>query len=128
MNLTLWIIAGLLAVAYLASGGGKLFMPKGKIAAVGASARWVNDFSSPSVKAIGALEVLGAVGLVLPAVLDIAPVLVPLAASGLAVVMVGAVITRIRRREFKFMMADLAYLVLAAFVAWGRFGPEPLTG
>jgi len=128
VNLTLWIIAGLLAVAYLASGGGKLFMPKEKIAAVGASARWVNDFSSPSVKAIGALEVLGAVGLVLPAVLDIAPVLVPLAASGLAVVMVGAVITRIRRREFKFMMADLAYLVLAAFVAWGRFGPEPLTG
>lgn len=128
MNLTLWIIAGLLAVAYLASGGGKLFMPKEKIAAVGASARWVDDFSARSVKSIGALEVLGAVGLVLPAVLDIAPVLVPLAASGLVLVMVGAVITRIRRREFKFMMADLAYLVLAAFVAWGRFGPEPFTG
>jgi len=128
VNLTLWIIAGLLAVAYLASGGGKLFMPKEKIAAVGASARWVDDFSARSVKSIGALEVLGAVGLVLPAVLDIAPVLVPLAASGLVLVMVGAVITRIRRREFKFMMADLAYLVLAAFVAWGRFGPEPFTG
>ena len=128
MDLTLWIIAGLLAVAYLASGGGKLFMPKEKIAAVGASARWVDDFSSPSVKAIGALEVLGAVGLILPAVVDSAPVLVPLAASGLALVMIGAVITRIRRREFKYMMADLVYFVLAASVAVGRFGPEPFTG
>jgi len=128
VDLTLWIIAGLLAVAYLASGGGKLFMPKEKIAAVGASARWVDDFSSPSVKAIGALEVLGAVGLILPAVVDSAPVLVPLAASGLALVMIGAVITRIRRREFKYMMADLVYFVLAASVAVGRFGPEPFTG
>ena len=105
-----------------------MFMPKEKIAAVGASARWVDDFSSPSVKAIGAVELLGAVGLVLPAVLDTAPVLVPLAASGLVLVMIGAIATRIRRREFKYMLADLAYLILAAFVAVGRFGPEAFTG
>src|SRR3712207_9159277 len=80
MNLTLWIVAGLLAVVYLLSGGGKLIMPKEKIAALTPSARWVEDFSAGSVKAIGALEVLAAVGLVLPAALDIAPVLVPLAA------------------------------------------------
>jgi VIT1/CCC1 family predicted Fe2+/Mn2+ transporter len=49
---------------------------------------------------------------------------VPVAASGLAMIMVGAVITRIRRQEFTFMMADLVYLGLAGFVAWGRFGPE----
>jgi hypothetical protein len=128
VDVTLWIIAGLLAVAYLASGGGKLFMPKEKIAAVGASAGWVNDFSSRGVKAIGALEVLGAVGLILPAVVDSAPVLVPLAASGLALVMIGAVITRIRRRELKYMVADLVYFVLAASVAVGRFGPEAFTG
>ena len=67
MNLTLWIIAGLLAVAYLAGGGGKLIMPKKKIAAIAPSARWVEDFSAGSVKAIGALEVLAAVGLILPA-------------------------------------------------------------
>jgi DoxX-like protein len=83
MNLTLWIIAGLLAVAYLVGGGGKLIMPK-KIAAIAPSARWVEDFSAGSVKAIGALEVLAGVGLVLPAALDIAPVLVPLAAVGLS--------------------------------------------
>jgi VIT1/CCC1 family predicted Fe2+/Mn2+ transporter len=67
------------------------------------------------------------VGLILPAVLDIAPVLVPLAASGLAMIMVGAVITRIRRQEFKVMVADMVYLGLASFVAWGRFALEPFT-
>jgi uncharacterized membrane protein YphA (DoxX/SURF4 family) len=125
MNLALWIVAGLLAVSYLISGGGKLIMPKETYAA---HARWAEDFSAGSVKAIGALEVLAAVGLVLPAALDIAPVLVPLAALGLVMIMVGAVITRIRRHEAKLMVADVVYLALAGFVAWGRFGPESFTG
>jgi uncharacterized membrane protein YphA (DoxX/SURF4 family) len=128
MNLALWIVAGLLAAAYLFAGGGKLIMSKEKMAAMSPSARWVEDFSAGSVKAIGALEVLAAMGLVLPAALDIAPVLVPLAALGLVLIMLGAVITRIRRREFTFMMADLVYLALTGFVAWGRFGPESFTG
>ena len=127
MNVALWIVTGLLAAAYLFGGGGKVIISKGKIATLSASARWVEDFSAGSVKAIGALEILGAVGLILPAVLDIAPVLVPLAALGLAMIMVGAVLLRIRRREFKFMAADLVYLALAGFVAWGRLGPEPFT-
>ena len=128
MNLTLWIVAGLLAVVYLLSGGGKLIMPKEKIAALTPSARWVEDFSAGSVKAIGALEVLAAVGLILPAVLNIAPVLVPLAALGLAIIMVGAAFTRIRRHEPRSLVADLIYLGLTGFVAWGRFGPESFTG
>ncbi|MGH3674746.1 MAG: DoxX family protein [Mycobacterium sp.] len=127
MNLALWIVAGLLAVAYLIGGAGKVIMQKEKIAAATPSARWVEDFSAGSVKAIGALEVLGAAGLILPAALDIAPVLVPLAAAGLGLIMVGAAITRLRRHELKAMAADLAYLALAAFVAWGRFGPESFT-
>ena len=128
MNLALWIVAGLLAVAYLVGGGLKVIMPKEKIAAISPSARWVEDFSAGSVKAIGALEVLAALGLILPAVLGIAPVLVPLAALGLAIIMVGATITRIRRHEPKAMVADLIYLVLTGFVAWGRFGPESFIG
>lgn len=128
MNLALWIAAGLLATAYLIGGGLKVILPKAKIAATGPSAAWVEDFSASGVKAIGTVEVLGAVGLLLPAVLDIAPILVPLAALGLAIVMVGAVITRIRRHEFKYVVADVAYLALTAFVAWGRFGPESFTG
>ena len=128
MNLALWIVAGLLAAAYLVGGGGKLLVSKERMASFGPSAKWVEDFSAGSVKAIGALEVLAAVGLILPAALDVAPVLVPLAALGLVIVMAGAAITRIRRREFKFMVADLVYLALAGFVAWGRFGPESFTG
>lgn len=127
MNLALWIVAGLLAAAYLFAGGSKLIISREKLATMSTSARWVEDFSAGSVKAIGAVEVLAAVGLVLPAVLDIAPVLVPLAALGLVMIMVGAAITRIRRHEFKLVVADLTYLVLAGFVAWGRFGPEPFT-
>jgi len=103
-------------------------VPKEKLATA-PGAGWVEDFSAGSVKAIGALEVLAAVGLVLPAATDIAPVLVPLAALGLVLIMVGAVITRLRRHEPKAMVADLAYLALAGFVAWGRFfGPESFTG
>ena len=123
MNLALWIAAGALATAYLLSGLGKLLVPKPRIAAFGASARWVDDFSPLSVKAIGALEVLGAAGVVLPAALDVAPILVPVAAIGLAVVMAGAAVVRIRRREYKYMVADLAYLAFNLFVAYGRFGP-----
>ncbi|MGW1808624.1 DoxX family protein [Streptomyces sp. NPDC002078] len=124
MNLALWIVTGLLAVAYLLGGGGKVVMAKEKIAAFGPSAQWVNDFSGGGVKAIGALEVLAAVGLVLPAALDIAPVLVPSAALGLVILMIGAAITRLRRHEVRFMLVDVVYIVLAAFVAWGRLGPE----
>jgi len=128
MNLSLWIVAGLLAVVYLAAGVAKLIVPKEKLATAPGGG-WVEDFSAGSVKAIGALEVLAAVGLVLPAATDIAPVLVPLATLGLVLIMVGAVITRLRRHEPKAMVADLAYLALAGFVAWGRFfGPESFTG
>ncbi|MEU9256139.1 DoxX family protein [Streptomyces sp. NPDC048270] len=125
MNLALWIIAGLLAAAYLLGGAFKVITPKEKIAASGPSARWTEDFSAGGIKAIGALEVLAAVGLVLPAVLGTAPALVPLAALGLVLMMTGAAITRIRRHETTYMVVDLVYLALAAFVMWGRLGPEP---
>lgn len=127
MNLALWIVAGLLTAAYVFSGAGKLILPKAKIATMSSSAGWVEDFSPATLKAIGLLELLGAASLILPAALDIQPGLVPWAALGLALIMTGAVITRIRRREFKFMAADLVYLILAAFVAWGRFVPESFT-
>lgn len=124
MNIALWIAAGLLAVAYVGGGGLKVIMSRQKIAASGPAAEWVDDFSPGAVKAIGVLDVLGGLGLILPAALGIAPELVPLAAVGLAMIMVGAAATRLSRREYKLMMVDLTYLVLIAFVAWGRFGPE----
>jgi hypothetical protein len=126
MNLALWTIAGLLAAAVLASGAMKLTRPKQRLAALGMG--WVEDFSAGAVKAIGTLEVLAAVGLILPAALGIAPVLVPLAAVGLVVLMAGAVITHLRRHEARVIASPVAVLVLAVLVAWGRFGAQPFTG
>jgi uncharacterized membrane protein YphA (DoxX/SURF4 family) len=124
MNVTLWIVAGVLAVLFLASGLTKLFQPKEKV--VG-STRSVQNLSEGAIKAIGLLEVLGAIGLVLPAVVDIAPVFVPLAAAGLVVLMVCAMVVHLRHREAKGVAVTLVLLALAAFVAWGRFGPESFT-
>jgi DoxX-like family len=128
MNVALWIVAGLLAVVLLFSSA-KIFVPKEKMAGmVGAASRWVEDFSPGALKAIGVLELLGAVGLILPAALDIAPVLVPLAASGAVLLFAGAVIMRLRRGERATIVGDLVYLAMAAFVAFGRFGPWSFTG
>jgi uncharacterized membrane protein YphA (DoxX/SURF4 family) len=126
MNIALWIIAGLLAVAFLAGGAMKVIQPKEKLAASGFG--FVQDFSAGAVKAIGTLEILAAVGLILPAALDIAPVLVPLAAVGLVLLMVGAIITHLRRHEAQAIVVNLAVLALAVLVAWGRFGPQSFTG
>lgn len=120
MNIALWIIAGLLAAAILASGVVKLAWPKEKLIASGQ--RVFEDFSAGTVKAIGTLELLAAVGLILPAALDIAPVLVPLAAVGLVLLMVAAIITHLRRREPQALVVNLTILALATVVAWGRFG------
>lgn len=122
MNVTLWIIASLLAAAFLAAGLMKTTQPKEKLAASGMA--WTEDFSAGAVKTIGALEALAAIGLILPAVLDIAPVFVPLAATGLVLTMIGAAIVHIRRKEGAQAIApSVVLLVLAAIVAWGRFGP-----
>ena len=121
MNIVLWVIAGLLAAAFLGAGLMQLTRSREKLAASGMA--WTEDFSPGVIKTIGALELLAAIGLILPAALNIAPVLVPLAATGLAVVMVGAMITHARRREFPMIAGNLVLLVLAALVMWGRFGP-----
>ena len=126
MNLALWIIAGLLAAVFLLAGSTKLFTSREKLAKAPGGG-WVLDFSAGFVKALGAVEILGAVGLILPALLGIAPVLVPLAAVGLATIMVGAAIVTYRRHESIHVLVDVTYLAMAAFVAFGRFGPESVT-
>jgi uncharacterized membrane protein YphA (DoxX/SURF4 family) len=120
VNIVLWVIAGLLAATFAAAGLMKLTQPKEKLATNGP---WVEDFPLATVRAIGALEVLAAVGLILPALLDIAPVLVPLAALGLVLLMAGAAITHLRRHETSVLPINAVLLILAAIVVWGRFGP-----
>ena len=123
MNLALWIVAGLLAAVFFVAGINKLFIPQKKLAKAPGGG-WVNDFSPGFLKTLGAVEIVGAVGLILPAALDITPILVPLAAIGLATIMAGAAIMTSRRQEFKHALLNLTYLALAIFVATARFGPE----
>ncbi|GGO82922.1 DoxX family protein [Nonomuraea cavernae] len=121
MDVALWIVAGLLALVFLAAGAMKLTQPKDKLATSGLT--WTEDFSGGAVKAIGALELLAALGLVLPAALGVVSILTPLAAAGLVLVMIGAAVTHARRKETSAIAVNVVLLVLAAFVAWGRFGP-----
>lgn len=127
MNLALWIITGVLAAVLLVSTS-KIFVPREKIASMGHAGEWVLDFSPGALRAIGTLEILAAAGLILPAVLDIAPLLVPVTATCVALLFTGAVIMRLRRGEKATIVPDLVYLAMAVFVAWGRFGPESFTG
>jgi len=125
MNVALRIIAGLLAAAILPSGAMNLFQSKEKLVASGVK---FSKASAPAASTPSALEALGAVGLILPAALDIAPVLVPLAAVGLVVMVVGAIIVQVRRHDAQAMVANLAMIALAGFVVWGPLRPKPLTG
>jgi hypothetical protein len=121
VNVALWIVQGLLALVFGASGVVKATRDRKRLLDDGIT--WVEDFPAWAVKAIGILEVLAAIGLVLPAVTGIAPVLTPLAAVGIALVMAGAGVVHFRRGEIAFLGVIAVLFVAAAFVAWGRFGP-----
>jgi uncharacterized membrane protein YphA (DoxX/SURF4 family) len=123
MNVLIWVLQILLALAFLAAGLTKLTQPRQRLAT---TMGWVEDFSDPGVRAIGALEILGALGLLLPAVTGLAPVLVPIAAVGLALLMLGAAVTHRRRGELPMIGINAVLLVLALVVAWARFGPYSL--
>lgn len=126
MNVALWIVAGLLAAGFLFAGSNKLFRSRESLAKAPGGG-WVMDFSAGFVKVLGAVEIVGAVGLILPALLGIAPVLVPLAALGLGVIMIGAAVVEFRRHEFKHVLVNLVYLALIVVVVVGRFGPGSFT-
>ncbi|HWS50633.1 MAG TPA: DoxX family protein [Microbacterium sp.] len=112
MLIAFWIVAGLAALVFLAAGLMKLAQPKEKLQT---NMGWVEDFSGTSVKLIGLAEVLGAVGLILPMATGILPILSPIAGVALAVLMIGAAITHIRRKEPAIPFA-LAILAAAAAV------------
>lgn len=120
MNVVLWVIAALLAAAFLFSGLFKLVLSREKYVA---TQEWAADSPPWAPHVIGALEVFGAIGVILPAVVDIVTVLVPLAAAGLALVMIGAVAMHLHRGEYAALAPSGVLLVLAAIVTWGRFGP-----
>jgi uncharacterized membrane protein YphA (DoxX/SURF4 family) len=121
VNMALWIVAIVLAVAFAGSGLMKLVVPKDKLVTNGQG--WAQDVTPANIRLIGVAEVLGAAGLILPAVTHIAPIVVPLAAIGLAFVMVGAIVVHARRKEPVNIAVNVVLLALALFVAWGTYGP-----
>ncbi|KPI20497.1 hypothetical protein OK074_1326 [Actinobacteria bacterium OK074] len=87
MNVAYWIVAGLLALFHLYSGGLKLVRGRERLRPMMA---WVDSTPMPAVRAIGAVEVLGAAGLLLPPLTGVAPWLAPAAAVGFVVLQIGA--------------------------------------
>ena len=118
MNIALWVVQVVLAVAFLGAGFLKATKPKDVLVERMA---WVQDFSATTVKMIGVVEVLGAIGLVLPWATGIAPVLTPLAALGLAITMALAAVVHVRRKEMQVIPVNIVLMALALFVAVGRF-------
>lgn len=121
MNITLWVVQVLLALAFLAHG--LMFLAPPPDIAVQMNEmlpRWFQVF-------LGVAEVLAAVGLTLPGLTRIVPALVPAAAAGVMVVMVSATVLHLWRREFAGAATTFVLLLLAAFVADGRWRRLPFT-
>lgn len=123
MNTALWVVQVLLALAFALSGLAKATQPYETLKT---RMTYVEDFSPGIIRLIGILEILAAVGLILPALTGILPILTPLAAVGLVLTMVGAMITHLRRGERAAIVMNLVLLALAAFVVYGRFALVPL--
>ena len=117
MDIALWIVTGMLTGAFLAAGLIKTFVPKNKLAT---NLAWTADASAGTVRLIGIAEVLGAIGLVLPWLTGIAPILTPLAAVGLAIIQALAIPVHMRRGEQKIVPVNIVLMLLALFVAIGR--------
>jgi hypothetical protein len=128
MSIALWIVTGVMAVAFSIGGASQILLTKERYRAVGASQHWVDDFSTGHIKAIGAIKLVGVTGLVVPPLVGIAPVLSPIAASGLALLMSGAATTRFRRSEWAYMAGDVFFMLTFVFIAWGRFSLSPFGG
>lgn len=121
MNTLLWILAFLLAAVFAASGAAKLLAPREQQIQ---RTPYVEDFPQQIIRGIGVLEVLGALGLLLPPLLGIAPLLASVAAGGLAITMVFAALVHLRRGDgVRAALPSMVLAILSVFVAWSRFGP-----
>ena len=123
LHITLWIAQALLAAMFLMSGFMKLSQPIDQLSKM---LPWAAQVPEALVRFIGVAEVLGAVGLILPSLLRIQPKLTPIAAVGLALVMLFAVVFHISRGETPMIGMNFILIAIAAFIAWGRFKKAPI--
>ncbi|WP_104091614.1 DoxX family protein [Arthrobacter sp. GMC3] len=118
MNIVLWIVQILLAAMFFSTGLIKCTQPVARLAE---KMSWVTHYKLGTVRFVGIAETLGAIGLILPQATGIAPILTPIAAVALAVVMVLASRYHLIHKEFSGIGINAVLFVLAVFVAWGRF-------
>ena len=121
MNSLLWTLQIVLAAIFGGAGAVKLIQSREQLAKTAGG--WVNDVPAQLIKPLGLAEVLAALGLIVPPLVDIAPILTPLAAVGPVLMMIGAVVTHAGRHEFPNVAANVVLAIMAVVVAWGRFGP-----
>jgi uncharacterized membrane protein YphA (DoxX/SURF4 family) len=124
MKYVLWIVQVLLALAFLAAGVMKLMTPVDELVQ---AMPWVSAVPVWLVRFIGLAEVAGGLGVILPALTRIQPQLTPLAGAGLGLLMLFAAMFHLSRGEFGFIVPNIVLLVLAAFVAYGRWKAAPVT-
>ncbi|ASW55348.1 DoxX family protein [Plantactinospora sp. KBS50] len=115
MELAYWIIAALLAVFYLYAGGKKVAQSREQLQPM---MGWIDRVPMPFVRAIGTLEILGAVGLILPPLTGIASWLAIAAAIGLVLIQVGGMVVHLSRGETRQIGLNIGLLVVAAVAAW----------
>jgi uncharacterized membrane protein YphA (DoxX/SURF4 family) len=120
MNVVIWIVQVVLGLGFIMAGSMKSTQPREKLQK---NMTWVEDYSGPQVRLIGVIEVLGGLGVILPAWTGIAPILTPIAATGLAITMVLAGLVHVRRKESNRLPVNVVLFALAVFVAITRFGP-----
>jgi hypothetical protein len=119
MNTLMWILSVLLAVTYAAAGVNKLVTTRERLLA-GPGMGWVGETPMARVRLLGALEIAGAIGIIVPWVTGILTPLTPLAAWGLAALQVGAIWTHMSRGEREHLWLNVLLLVAAVLVAIGR--------
>lgn len=116
MNIALWIAQFVAGIFFVVFGALHFVLPEG----LPAPMAWMYDLSPTLHLVSGIAEILGGLGLILPAVTRIMPQLVPLAAAGLVLVMVGAIAFHLNRGEYQQLPGNVLWLALTAFIAWGR--------
>jgi uncharacterized membrane protein YphA (DoxX/SURF4 family) len=123
LNTALWAAQIFLALVFLITGAGKLFLPIENLFAL---IPWTKDVNSLPVRLIGFTEIIGSIGLILPSLLRIKPWLTPLAAIGIAVVMLLAIFFNISTGETSVIGINIILFLIAIFIAWGRFTRSPI--
>ena len=119
MNIALWIVQGLLAVMFGMAGVMKTF----QTAKAKEQMPWAKNRSDAFVRFVGISELLGALGLILPLVTGILPWLTVFSAIGLALIQLLAIFTEhLPKKEYNVIPVNIVLLVLAVFVAFGRWG------